>query len=245
MTLALVTAAAAWPQESAATLENPFTSDADVARGERIFASQCASCHGLDGRGTSAAPDLSTGQFRRASSDEGLHRIIGQGIPGTTMPAFSLNPGPTWQVVGYIRSLSRNRRNLATSGDAARGASLFEKNCKGCHAASAPSLAGLARRRSLDDLRTAILNPSKDVNDTYWRIRITMRDGRVLSGVRLNEDTFTIQVRDDKGVLRSIRRDAAARIEYDRTSPMPSFQDKLSDAELNDILAHIAGIQAP
>jgi len=228
-------------QESAATLENPFTSDEDISRGQRTFLTQCAQCHGSDARGTSAGPDLSTGQFKRASSDEGLHKIIGQGIPGTTMPAFSLNPGPTWQVVAYLRSLSRNTRAAAPTGNAPNGAKLFEAKCAGCHRSTAPPLEGIGRRRSLDDLRTAILDPNKDVAEAYWRARITLRDGRTLSGARLNEDTFTIQIRDDKGSLRSIGRDAIAKLEFDRTSPMPALP--LSASEINDLLAHIAGMQ--
>src|SRR5262245_31673309 len=81
-------------QESESALSNPFTSDADVAAGEKIFVSQCASCHGRDGRGGGGGPDLTTGRFKRASSDEGIFQIINKGIPGTTMPGFLLNAGP-------------------------------------------------------------------------------------------------------------------------------------------------------
>jgi mono/diheme cytochrome c family protein len=88
-------------QESEAALTNPFTSDADVAGGEKIFVSQCASCHGRDGRGGGGGPDLTTGRFKRASSDEGIFQIINKGIPGTTMPGFQLNAGPVWRVVAY------------------------------------------------------------------------------------------------------------------------------------------------
>ncbi|MBM3794799.1 MAG: c-type cytochrome [Acidobacteria bacterium] len=51
-------------------LENPYTSDADVAAGEKTFVSQCASCHGLGAKGGAGGPDLTTVRFPRASSDE-------------------------------------------------------------------------------------------------------------------------------------------------------------------------------
>lgn len=242
--LLILLAALLSAQESTATLENPFTSDADIARGERAFLSQCASCHGRGGRGTSAAPDLSTGQFRRASTDEGLYKIISQGIPGTTMPAFALNPGPTWQVVAYIRSLGRERRNASLPGDAKRGAELFAKNCRSCHDSFAPPLAGITAKRSLDELRTAIYEPDRDVRDAYWRVRVATRDGKTHAGLRLNEDTFTIQMRDAQGVLRSFDRAALSKVEYDRSSPMPSFRGKLAEGDLNDLISHIATLEA-
>ena len=102
----LLAAAAAFAQESAKTLENPFTSDIDIASGEKLFRSQCASCHGYDARGGASGPDISTGNYRRASSDEGLFQLINKGIPGTSMPAFPLNARPAWQVV-HLRVPSR------------------------------------------------------------------------------------------------------------------------------------------
>ena len=226
-------------QESATTLANPFTSEADRADGERIFLSQCASCHARDGRGTSAGPDLTTGSFRHAASDEGLYRVVTKGIPGTTMPAFSLNSRPAWQVVAFLRSLSRGHGSLVT-GDAARGAGLFRANhCAGCHSFWAPDLARMASRRTLEELRGSILDPQADVHSDYWRLRVTTRDGRRLSGHRLNEDSRSIQFRDEKGALRSVLKTEIAGYEIDRSSPMPSFRGKLTGAEVDDLLAFL------
>ena len=79
----VISTVGALAQESDAALANPFTSDADVAAGEKTFLSQCASCHGRDGRGGAGGPDLSTGRFKRASSDEAIFQIVNRGIPGT------------------------------------------------------------------------------------------------------------------------------------------------------------------
>lgn len=242
-TIALAVALTAAAQESNTSLSNPFNSDADVARGEKIFSTQCASCHGPDGRGGAAGPDLSTGSFRRASSDEGLFQIINKGIPGTTMPAFSLNPGPAWQVVAFVRSLGRNRGTQSAAGDATRGKSIFEaQGCAKCHRGAAPDLAGIGRKRTAVELRESILNPQADVPWTYWRIRATTRDGKSITGLRLNEDTFSIQYREPGGALKTVRRADLRSLEYDRSSPMPSFQNKLNETELKDLISYLTGV---
>jgi cytochrome c oxidase cbb3-type subunit III len=227
-------------QESDVALSNPFTSDADVAAGEKTFLSQCASCHGRDGRGGGAggAPDLSTGRFKRASTDEGLFQIINKGIPGTTMPGFMLNAGPVWRLVAYIRSLNLSRRNQALPGDPARGQALYAKHgCANCHDATAPDLKLVVGNRSAEELKTAIFDPSADVPSPYWRVTATLRSGQTVKGARLNEDTFTLQIRTAEG-LRSLSK--PVQTVMDRSSPMPSFKDKLSGSELDDLLAYIS-----
>lgn len=237
-------AAVCGAQESTAALENPFTSDADVARGERTFLSQCASCHGRDGRGGSGGPDVSTGRFRRASSDEGLFQIISKGVPGTNMPAFALNAGPTWQVVAYLRSLGRARQNQSAAGHARRGEPLYKANCARCHESGGPDLTGVGARRAWNELRQAVLDPQAEVSSQWWRMKAVLRDGRTITGVRLNEDTFSMQLRDG-ATLRSLLKSEVRSLTEDRTSPMPSFQGKLSDAQLDDILAYVVSRSEP
>lgn len=239
---------AAWgaAQESTAMLENPYTSDADVAGGEKTFVSQCASCHGLGAKGGAGGPDLTTGRFRRASSDEGIFNLIGKGIPGTTMPAFLLNAGQVWRLVSYIRFVSRQKSRPAMTGDAARGETLFAANkCGGCHWAGAPNLSAIVNNRSVEELKRAITEPSADVPSGYWRATVTMKTpGVTYTGTRLNEDTFTLQLRERSGFLRTIQKSGAAKIDIDRSSPMPAFAGKLSAAELDDLTAYLVSRSA-
>jgi cytochrome c oxidase cbb3-type subunit III len=227
-------------QESTAAITNPFNSEADVARGEATFRSQCASCHGKDGRGGAQGPDLSTGSFRRATTDESLFQIINKGIPGTVMPAFALNPGPAWQVVAYIRSLALARQNQRAAGDAGRGEELFRANgCGKCHLASGPDLASIGRKRTRAELRQSLIDPQADVPSAWWRFKAVTRDGRQLAGMRLNEDTFTIQYRDQAGKLRSVARSDLATVDFERKSPMPSYAGKLSEEQIQDLLSYL------
>src|SRR6516165_4905826 len=68
----------------------PATTAADLARGQRLFESQCARCHGLKGTG-GTGPSLNRSRLRRAADDPALVDLIKEGVPGTEMPA-------TWQM---------------------------------------------------------------------------------------------------------------------------------------------------
>lgn len=65
--------------------QNPYTSAADVQRGKRLFAANCAVCHGPVGAGGRGA-NLARPKLQRAADDRGLFFVIRQGVPGTEMP---------------------------------------------------------------------------------------------------------------------------------------------------------------
>lgn len=233
-------------EESSATIKNPFTSQLDVAEGARIFRSQCASCHGRDGRGGQGTPDLTTGQFRRTTSDDGLYRVIAKGVPGTVMPGFNLAGREIWQTLAFVRSLHVGRATELAKGDASRGSALVKTHgCLRCHAMGAeggftgPDLAGIGKQRTLTEIRKSILEPQAEISPDWWRIRGATSDGKEFAGIRLNEDTRSIQYLDGSGQLRSAMKSEIARHELIRTSAMPAFQGKLNAAELEDVVAFL------
>ncbi|MBL8175174.1 MAG: c-type cytochrome [Bryobacterales bacterium] len=231
---------AAAQEESSTRIANPFTSDDDRAAGAKLYQSQCASCHGLDGKGGQGTPDFTSGQFRRASSDEGLFQIVAKGISGTTMPAFNLDGKQIWQTVAHIRSFSFRRTAAASSGDTGKGRELFRLHkCAACHESSAPELTRVGRNRPAAELRRAMEEPDAEVDSAWWRVAITLRGGQSLEGRRLNEDTYTIQLLDRQGNLRSADKSDVAQTKLVRTSPMPSYRGKLREQEWNDLLAYL------
>ena len=61
--------------------------------------------------------------------------------------------------------------------------------------------------------------------------------GKSIRGVRLNEDSFSIQIRDGEGRLQSLLKRDLKSMDVIRRSPMPSFKGKLSDAQIDDVIA--------
>lgn len=236
-------------QHSDTALKNPFQSPDDRARGGAFYRSQCASCHGIDGKGGASGPNLSTGSFRHASNDEGLFRVITKGVAGTSMPGFSMNGREIWQIVAFIRGLNASRAANVT-GDARAGRQIFQANrCIHCHwlnGAGSPrglDLSAIATRLNAAEMHSALIDPSAEVAPEYWIWQATTRKGETLRGHRLNEDTFSLQILDSAGRLRSVNKAELREQSLDQRSPMPSFRDKLNAQQLNDLVSFLATLQ--
>lgn len=87
-----------------------------VANGQQVYASHCAICHGVDGKGKTVigqnlfppAADL-TGQYVQSKSEGYLYWITLSGLPHTGMPGWKrvLSEAEIWQVVAYLRVLPK------------------------------------------------------------------------------------------------------------------------------------------
>ena len=233
--------------------------------GEALFQTHCAPCHGPKGDGGRGS-NLAVRHLPRAPDDAALANIITLGIPGTQMPGTRMTAEENRQLVAYVRSLGRVAA-VSVAGDRANGERLFwsKGNCGQCHTVGArgghmgPDLTEIGTRRSPAHLRTSLLDPEAEVPETFavyrrvifmpdnfLQVRVVTKDGRAITGVRVNEDAFSIQIRDypdrlysfDKSELRELHKDWGK-------SPMPSFRDVFTDAELQDLIAYLSGLQGP
>ena len=241
ITLALVLAVPAvfgW-QHGSSTSVNPAPGPMHAAAGEKLFRAQCAGCHGWEGTGTGSGPRLDTGNFRNGAADELVFLSITKGVPGTAMPAFKLDGLKAWQLVTYLRFLAARSGSAQVKGDAQAGAQLFTaKGCNGCHSGgNAPDLRQTTSGRSQAELRTSILDPHAHVPAEFWRVSAKLQSGTVVEGTRLNEDTHSLQLRDRTGKLVSLDKAEIAEWKLLRDSPMPPYKDKLTDADLDNLLA--------
>ena len=121
-----------------------------------------------------------------------------------------------------------------------------------------PDLTGIGARRGPEHLRAAVLNPEGEIPDTFaayrrvifmpdnfLQVRVVTQDGSRVTGARVNEDTFTIQLRDYSGRLYSFRKDELQELHKDwGKSPMPSYDGVLSEGEIQDVVAYLVSLQA-
>jgi mono/diheme cytochrome c family protein len=83
----------------------------NVALGKAAFARHCAACHGDEARGGRGMPTLAAREFIGQVNDRQLHWLIAGGVPGTPMPAWSMDLGGPFtdqeitHLVAYLRSL--------------------------------------------------------------------------------------------------------------------------------------------
>jgi mono/diheme cytochrome c family protein len=101
--------------EEAAAVPNPISDTEDsVESGGAIFATNCAVCHGAEGRGDGPSAesletkpaDLTEGHVQELS-DGSLFYIVSHGKPETPMPAWEgvLEEEDRWNVVNFLRTL--------------------------------------------------------------------------------------------------------------------------------------------
>jgi cytochrome c oxidase cbb3-type subunit 3 len=237
-----------WAQHGSTTVVNPYTGPEHEQAGAKLFRAQCAGCHGPDGTGTGAGASLASGTFVHGGSDEALFGTISKGLPGTTMPAFSFSGLQIWELVTHVRALEIAHGGRQTKGDAQAGAAIFRANCSRCHAVagegglSGPDLTTIGARRSYAELGESIRDPNAQVGSEYWSVAATTSTGRTVRGVRLNEDTFSFQIREENGHLLSLQKRDLKDVEVIRRSPMPSFTGKLSDAQMDDVIAWLISL---
>jgi putative heme-binding domain-containing protein len=231
--------------------------------GESLFLTHCAACHGPKGDGGRGS-NLAVRCVPHAPDDAALFAITRDGIPGTQMPATRMTDDERTLLVAYVRSLGRSQV-AQVSGDRSKGESLFwsRGNCGQCHTVGGrggrlgPDLTEIGTKRGAANLRISILDPEAEVPDTYGvyrryifmpdnflQVRVVTKDGRRITGIRVNEDAFTIQLRDFSDHLYSFRKDELQELNKDwGKSPMPSYKGVFSESELQDVIAYLVSLQ--
>jgi putative heme-binding domain-containing protein len=218
----------------------------DWARAKRVFDANCAGCHGPEGVG-GKGPALAVAKLSRARTDEQLAAVIADGIPGTVMPpSWHLGTDGVTLAVAYVRKLGAGATPPKVDGDVAKGRALFTaKGCTGCHDIGyGPNLASIGARRTAASLRESVTDPAADVADDFLPVRIVTRLGQKVEGIRVNEDTFTIQVIEPSGRYTSFRKDSLAKLDkLIGESNMPSYKTLFSEIELRDLVAYLSSLR--
>jgi len=223
---------------------------ADVENGGRFFRAQCVACHGPDGDMVEGV-DLAHGRFRRASSEDALIKIIQQGIAGTAMPPHNFSDFEAGSIVAYLRSLAATGLSTSGKGDPARGKTLFEAKggCTGCHRVNgngsriAPDLSEIGALRRAPDLQRSLLEPNAEILPQNRSYRVVTRDGDTITGRLLNQDSFTVQLLDSRERLLSLSRSGLRESGFLNDSPMPSYREKLTARELDDLIAYLVSLK--
>ncbi len=241
------------------------TASADeLARGRMHYVASCARCHGVNGGG-GEGPPLARATLPRAPDDETLMALMNLGIPGTAMtPSRWLSDEELRLVARYVRSLApATAQGGVSTGDPGRGRALYERGrCASCHTVGGfgtgrgPDLTSVGARRGPDYLREAVLDPAaalprgltampRDFVD-YLVVRVVDGSGREVIGARLNEDSYTIQLKDVRGQVHSFDKLELRSLEkqYDR-SLMRSYRDTFTAAEVDDLVSYLMTLTGP
>jgi len=160
-----------------------------------LFKQNCAGCHGENAT-AGAALDISDPVYLAIIDDNTLHKIIANGIPGTSMPAFAQSSGgmlTAEQVDAIVHGIRQSYSKpdalagstpppyaASTPGDSQHGAAVYQTFCSTCHG---PDGKGGPKASSIVDgsflallpdqeLRTLTIVGRPDLGAPDWRNNI-------------------------------------------------------------------------
>jgi putative heme-binding domain-containing protein len=134
-------------------------------------------------------------------------------------------------------------------GDALRGKSVFEGpgNCLGCHRVNergsfaGPDLSDIGQIRPAPQIQRSLLDPDGSMWPINRPVRAVLRDGTAVTGRRLNEDSYTVQIVTEQGRLMSLLKSELKEWSVASHSPMPSAKDMPADT-LADLMAYLMSL---
>lgn len=236
----------------------------EIEEGRKLYDANCGRCHNDDGAGVPGTEIFK--QIRRAISDEEIANLIITGIPASGMPPHQFAQPQAMSVVAYLRTAGTGAPAPAAAdaaanvprgnGDPARGKALAEgrAGCLNCHkiagagGTSAPDLSavgapprggrGFAAAPTAATIERALVEPDADVAQNYRVFQVITAGGQTVRGTLLNQDTFSIQMRDDSGELRAFTKSGLKQHGF-QPSPMPSYRGRLNAQELSDVISYL------
>jgi quinoprotein glucose dehydrogenase len=139
----------------------------------------------------------------------------------------------------------------AEAGAVVRGQAVFEDQgkCLTCHfVANHGSLVGtdlteIGLKLTPLQLREALIHPQPEVRGENQLYSVVARDGTIHNGKLLNQDRFSLQMLDDTGRLIAFKRDGLRAYHPVQPAAMPSYQDKLTGRQLDDLIAFLTSLR--
>ena len=227
-------------------------SQASSEVGRQTFASTCASCHGLDGKGGERGPDIATRPDIVRLSDEEIAKVLRQGIPQSGMPPFAaLGSTKLSATLDYLRFLQGKGAPPPLPGNAAKGKELFmaKAGCGECHMVQGlggflgPDLSNYGASHSVSDIRGAIASADIRSGSRKALAKATAKDGRTVSGLVRNEDNFSLQLQSLDGALHSLTKSDLAELTFGSQPLMPDdYGTRLSQSELDHLVAYLLSV---
>ena len=249
--LIVVPALAQHAEEDKKSKHPAFSDPAAIVAGSKLFTNSCAGCHGPRGEG-GRGPNLRNRGVWHSLDEQELFTTIQKGVPGADMPGTNLPDEQIWQLAAFVRALGAPAIESKPPGDAAAGEALFwgKANCGNCHrilgrgGMIGPDLSNIGAQRPVDLLREAIVDPDADGFRGYQGVTATTKDGRTITGVARTRTNYSVAILDKSGNLHTLQTSDLRELKFSEHSPMPSYKDRLSRAELNNVVAFLSRLSA-
>jgi cytochrome c oxidase cbb3-type subunit III len=154
-----------------------------------------------------------------------------------------------WKMVAFVKRLGSQGLLEKAPGDPAAGHAVYQKTgCGNCHridkegGALGPELTDIGRRRGLKFLAESLTQPEADIPINYRGVQVVLKSGQTVSGIRLNRDDLSIQLRDTRNNLRSFLMENVQEVRYDKPSLMPAYAS-MNKKDFEDVVAYLNSLK--
>ena len=227
-----------------------------VQKGQSLFATQCAFCHGRDAAGGETGPDLTSSELvEKDVNGNEIGPVVRSGRIDKGMPPFNLSDSDLAAVVAFIHeqktkmdSKQGRRRTVQAedlqTGNAEEGKQYFNGTggCAKCHSPGG-DLAGVASRfRGLALLERMLYpwgrrpGPSSPSPAT---VMVTLPSGETVTGKLAYHDEFVIGLVDSSGWYRSWFK---SHVKFKVNNPLEAHSEQLgkyTEETMHNVLAYL------
>jgi mono/diheme cytochrome c family protein len=237
----------------------------DVARGKTLFEGKgnCTSCHAINGAGGTSGPDLGAPAGGRGGGRGGAAGAVppapGAGAGAGTPPAGGAPPAAGALPAGGAPNAAAAGAGRGGRGGGAPGAGRgggaqagAPRGGGGAPAAAAPAAAATAGggggrggrgAPNPQQLERSILDPSAEMAADYRIYQVVTRANVTARGTLLNQDTFSLQMRDNNDKLMSYWKQDLKEYGF-VPSPMPSYRNVLTPQEIADVVSYLVSLRS-
>jgi cytochrome c oxidase cbb3-type subunit 3 len=226
---------------------------AAAARGGKLYAPNCAFCHGEKARGAEGPNLVRSVLVLHDEKGELIGPAILKGSPEKGMPPFpNFAEGQLSDLAQFLHlqvELVANRgiyqRLNVVTGDARAGEAYFNGTggCKGCHSATG-DLAHIGAKYQPEQLQTRFVWPGGGRGaGAVQKVTVTLPSGQSVSGTVKQMDDFNLSMFDGAGNYRSWPREGLKVELEDRLAGHRQLLEKYTDAAMHNLTAYLVTLK--
>jgi cytochrome c oxidase cbb3-type subunit 3 len=237
----------------------PAPDAAAAARGEKLYAPNCAFCHGEKARGGEGPNLVRSPLVLHDEKGELIGPAVTKGFPDKGMPAFSsFAEGQLSDLAQFLHmqvELVANRgtykRLNVVTGDAAVGEAYFNGagGCKSCHSVTG-DLAHLGAKYPPEQLQTRFVWPGgggfgggRGGGARTQKVTVTLPSGQTIAGTLKQMDDLDVSMYDSSGNYHSWPRDGVKVELEDRLVGHRQLLERYTDKDMHDLTAYLVTLK--